>query len=386
MPVKRGFEVRFLLIIALICAPAIWASSPSSLEVEDESVLDVIAGKIERPIPEYWEAKLDDVLNAGLSPLETDLQAAEIENQLNRQDNALDRISKRLSDSTTPEDANPGLYRLRAEVALNLWWMGGKGNYTPDVCLMIALDSAGMQSDAKYLKQVTTWARDAKMEEEDELLPDILGLAADADSLNASDLAGAEGALIRFIRHHGAWENFDVMYALSSLYQAQGKPNLAHFARLRAWELHESGNRSMVRGAEQITDIKAVTSPPGILDADSQTLVRAQYTSRRTYARKWNEARAAYAAAELRKGPPGDSVTFWASFQAPPSDVSKDGGKKPESEDKVQPGSNGAKVKRTWITLGILFVLLILGGITKARISRSATKLVENTTQSEGED
>lgn len=403
--------MRLLLLGFLVCAPQIWACCPTDKddfadEVEDESVLDVVTGKIERPIPEYWEAKFDAVQNSDLPALDKDIALAKIEDQLNRQDNALERIVKLLDDPTLDAETKLRLYRLRAEFAMNLWWMDGKRPYTPEVCLMIALDGAGMQPDAKYLKLITAWARDAKLEPDSLYVPDFFGLryatnkSADHDTgeLRKRGLEDAEQYLLDRMRKHSAWENFDVIYTLSMLYVVQGKQNLAYFTRLRAWELHESGVRSRVEGGENVTDIKPLTilrqlttgelKPVKVVDDENQKMINEQFSARRAYTKAWKQARAAYAAEQLRNNVSALGVDFWSGFTPPKSEIPAllaDAATVAEIPPEADQDAEETSHSRTWITLAVLFVLLVLGGVTKARISRSAVQLSVQSSSAEVE-
>lgn len=397
--------MRLLLLITLICAPHIWACCPTDRddfadEVEDESVLDIITGKIERPTPEYWHARLEQTQNSDLPPVEKDIELAKIEDQLNLQHIALGRIGNHLGDPTLDEPTRLQLYRLRAEVAMNLWWMGGQNQYTPEVCLMIALDGASMQRDAKYLKMITGWARDAKLEDGSLFLPDFFGLHSDANKSSDHDtgelekrgLEDAEKRLLQRMKNHSAWENFDVVYSLSMLYMVQGKQNLAYFARLRAWEMHDAGMHSRVDGADKVGDIKPLTilrqltagelKPVKLVDEENQRLINEQFTARRAYVKEWKQARAAYAAEQLRKGLAPDSAEFWKGFSAPtpaipPLRASESSGANATPPPEAEQSKEGAG-SRTWITLGVLFALLVLGGLTKMRINRSATQVLSD--------
>lgn len=403
MPVKEGFEVRFLLLIILLCAPAIHACCPTDRddfadEVEDESVLDLIMGQVDRPAPEFWRERQLRIEKSGLAPVEKDIELARVEDQLNQQDQALTRLERRLEDPKLDETARSAVHAVRAEIALNLWWMGGSDRISQELCLLIALDGFGAQTDARYMKMVATWARDASVDQDSLYIPDFFGLrfatnkSADRDTgeLRKRGLEDAEEWLLQRIRHHGAWENFDVIYSLSMLYVVQGRQNLAYFTRLRAWDLHAQGNQSKARGIENIPDIKPLTilrqitagelKPVKVVDDENQQVIIEQYTARKEYTRSWKQARAAYAASRLAAGVSPLDGAFWSTFSPPPSQVPPlNPPKAPPTTDAQETTQDSAEVTgKTWVMLGILLVLLVLGGITKARLSRSANRLLES--------
>ncbi|MCB9934743.1 MAG: hypothetical protein H6840_03540 [Planctomycetes bacterium] len=352
--------VILLLLLASPLAACCPVDKDSLADEADESLLDIVAGRIERD---------------PFSNLRSRLQAE-------------------------PEAALATGAEQRSRLALTLWWLGGAGEYTPERCLEIAGEAAQDLPDSAVYKALVSWAQLKERADQGSFLPDFLSLryapnkTADTDTgeLQRRGLANAEHILLELLQLDEAWENFDTLYALSMIYVVQGRQNLAHYARMRAWEMHAQGQPSRVPGAAEIGDIKPLTIvrqlrvevlvPVKLVSDENQTLIEAQYHARRAYALAWQQARAEYV-----KAHPQNTTSYWAGFTAPESkfpplraaaakaDQPAPDGSTPVKRNSPQPESAEpapSSRNQTWITMGLLLVVLVLGFLARARIARKA--------------
>jgi hypothetical protein len=381
--------MRLLLPILLAIATPVFACcpvDPDSLLAEsgDEKLLDFIAGRIERATPEFWRAQA-----MGES---TGVERATAEAALGNYATALQQLEPIPPTSTVEA--------LRTRYALALWWQGGSEEYPAAECLKIAKQASAQLPDAALFAHIIRWAEKGERADGNSFLPDFFDLrystnksaATDTGELKRLKLEGAEAFLLALIHTDAAWENFDVFYALSMVYVCSGRQNLAHYTRRRAWELHESGLYSRVPEATEIGDIRPLTvfrqTIGGVLTAvkvisdENRGIIDTQYEARRAYAIEWLRARQDFAKHQLGAGRSATDTTFWAAFVPPPASIPplkaavNAPAKAPgtSAEDKPAAKTETPSRAKMWITLSVLLVILILGGLAKLRFSRRTAR------------
>jgi hypothetical protein len=389
--------MRLLLPILLAIATPVFACcpvDPDSLLAEsgDEKLLDLIAGRIERETPEFWQAQ---------AMHESPVDRASAEAGVGNYVAALRQLEPVVSNTT--------IEALRTRCALALWWQGGSEEYPAADCLKMAKQASTQLPEAALFAHIIRWAEKGERADASSFLPDFFDLrystnksaATDTGELKRLKLEGAEAFLLALIREDAVWENFDVFYAMSMIYVCSGRQNLAHYTRRRAWELHESGKHSRVPGAPQIADIRPLTvfrqTIGGVLTAvkvmsdENRGIIDTQYEARRAYAIEWLRARQDFAKQQLGAGRSATDTTFWTTFVPPPASIpplkaaatvpDETPMKTPGTAAEDKPAAETGKPSRAkmWITLSVLLVILILGGLAKVRISRRTAREEANT-------
>ncbi|MCB9894283.1 MAG: hypothetical protein H6839_07535 [Planctomycetes bacterium] len=409
--------LRIVGPLALVCAllaaspaHACCPADPDSLDQEaDGNLLNLIAGCVERATPEYWQATLEALEQPGMPAPLRSMEAARAHAALGDWSAALKDIEKaagmELGAQTRLEVAD-----LQCRLALTAWWYGGAEGYSPDACLRIAESASAGLTHQKIYAGIIRWASITQPADPDTYLPDFFDLryfsnkseSKDNGALAERGLGDAEQVLIGLLKFDPIWENFDTIFTLSMVYVVTGRQNLASYTRLRAWEMHENGQRSRVPGASEIDDIKPMTLfrqqmagvlvPVRVVNEDYRAVIEQQYKARRAYAQQWLDARGTYARSQLDSGVAADAPGFWSGFKAP--DVQFPSMAKPQPELPAQaeaasappletskPAEEPAEADKsrlsTWIMLGALVGILVIGAIAKSRVDASSPPLPE---------
>ncbi|MCA8912134.1 MAG: hypothetical protein KDB82_10545 [Planctomycetes bacterium] len=422
----NGLHVMRIVLFFLVCAP-LYACCPVDkndlgTEAPDVSVLANIAGVIERNPPAYWEAELAEAERMEMTDFQRAVRSAVALDQLDRQEAALDLLKAWQGEALKPEQ-KVRLKQLRMQAAMDLWWRGGSAGYSQAECLRIARE-ANDGADAALMGKVLDWAERAEKADPERYLPDFFDLRYATDKTVDHDtgelanrgLGGAEEFLLRQIRRHPAWENFDSFYALNLLYVVSGRQNLAYYTRLRCWQLHADGKFSRVPGADAIADIKPLTIlrqfragvmvPVKVVSDENQQLADAYFKAQQAYAVDWRKARNQYFAQQQAAGIALDDPGFWTGFTPPNTNfpplklntVAPDNpAPKPEPAPSIAPKANTEDApeeagKRessrtvTWITLGILAGVLLLCVLAKSRIGGATESAPEEDDKDEPRD
>jgi hypothetical protein len=406
--------MRFLLPILLAIATPVFACcpvDPDSLLAEsgDEGLVNLIAGRVLRDVPELWQTRIAELKEAPLAEVVRDIEVARGLSALGKNADALKLIQPHLTGDHTPEVLLE-LDIQRTQCALALWWQGGGEGYTLADCLMIAENASARLHDGPLYAYILRWVGKGERADLDAFLPDFFDLrystSKDAPSDNGElkrlGLTGAEAFLLAQIRRDPLWENFDTFYALSMIYMCSGRQNLAHYTRRRAWELHESGQHSRVPGAAEITDIRPLTVfrqgragvlvPVKVVSDESRSFMDSQYEARRAHALTWLAARREFGKQRIDAGWSALDPQFWADFVPPkalfppleptaaapvetPAESPAVSANLPADSQTAKPDETTQT--KTWVALSVLLVILVVGGLAKLRMSRSAAKLEE---------
>ncbi|MCA8914504.1 MAG: hypothetical protein KDB90_03760 [Planctomycetes bacterium] len=411
MEIARRYAALVLLLLALLAAGPVSAccpTDPDSLADEAGSeVLDLIAGRILRQPREYWQARIETLTADDAVSPQRQLELARAYAGAGQWTLGLQTIDA-LANSSASDPDGGSVKELQTRIALSAWWRGGSDEFTPQECLRIAEAAAHGSQHSQIYSHIVAWAKSTRRADPDAYLPDFLDLRYFTNKTESKDngeladrgLSDAEQTLLDLLSFDEAWENFDTIYALSMVYVVTGRQNLAAYTRFRAWELDETGHHSRVAGAVEIADIKPLTIlrqvmadvlvPVKVVSDDYLPIIRQQYDARRAYALRWQLARAEYAKERIAAGANADTPTFWDSFKAPAEDFPSmtRPGASPASEPPpaaathqpaAKPAPETAKSAQspsvTWITLGVLAGILILGALVKARINAGTTRM-----------
>lgn len=373
--------------------------------LEDEikpwpGVLEILTGRVERQRPEYHQARLDRALANELPGDETQnaLAAAVAYDHLNMQDEAI----RLLRDLMTRDLSREMTLRANGQlvaVYLHLWWRGGSDEHAPEVCLEEAMQRVDSLPQSGIIRQILQWATQGEKADPKSLLPDMFNLRHAGNKIGITQnpqlkergLESAAQILLNLIERHPVWDNFDTYYALSLIWAVDGRQPLAHFARLRAWELHEAGRKSRVPGMDEVADIRRVTIMHRLrgealietlpVEPTYQQRIADTFAAYRDYAERWTEARNAHAP-EV----PADDPAFWAGFRAPTADLPPLPKPDPAApatavtEPPTEPTEENelSETGRSpWPWLAGLGVLLGLGFFVQRRIGRKAPEQSE---------
>jgi hypothetical protein len=324
------------------------------------------------------------------------IAAARALDQLNRQHEAIDLLLPRFNGAMWDK----GLMKIAPEMAMlyiHLWWRGGSDSLSQATCLEEAGKYINLHPLRPYLSKFLDWAASTDKADPKVLLPDFFGLRLMGNKLAISattqlDDAGLRDAprvLLDLIKLHPVWENFDTFHTLSLAWVADGRQPAAHFARLRAWELHEAGHKSRLPGIEAVTNIRRVTvlhlyrNPSYVeklpVDEPYRNRMSTWFEAQRAYTKRWKAARDAYA-----KTAAMDPDAFRAGFEPPAPDlppmpfpdiepgaapaVSVDQSASTENAA-AQPEPEGGS-SAPWIMIGGLLALLSLGFVTHRFVVR----------------
>jgi len=336
-------RVFAVLLLTLAAVPAFACCIFDRDALHEEAVrypdaFDIIAGRIDRQTPQWHEAMIERGLRAEITgdPVTDRLRAAASLDQLNRQPEAIDLLLSTI-EQLTPAQAQ----RARAQVvqsAMHHWWNGGTEQLPAERALQIAREHNEQLPNNALMTHIIDWADKLEPADERRMLPDFFTLRLAGNKVaiednNQLELRGVKGAaefLLHLLRLHPAWENFDTYYTLSVVWAVDGKQTLAHYARARAWLMHNNGQFSRSPGADEFTDIRPLTlirarRGPALTDVTPVTMdyraeIQAWLLQVRRYAMAWNRARDEYAQARL-EGTAADAPDFWADFTPPPRDL-----------------------------------------------------------------
>lgn len=414
-----------LLMLVLLTGTPLLACCPTDKDtLADEmgslAVLDAIAGRVERHPPEYHRARLETLDDA--EDVESTLKRARLLDQLNRQPEALSLIEMLSGRELTPGQ-RMRLNAAKLQLGMHLWWRGGADKYTPGHCVEIARQGLNAQPPNQAMSLILDWMADDTPADPTRMWRDMLSLRLAPNKTSATatgqlaqrGLEGADKLLLDLIRAHPCWENFDTFYALSLVYAVEGKQNLAHYVQQRMWKILREGGTSRVPIEAPIEDIRvhcvvrqrragALVAVTLVTEENKHDITR-QFAARGAYAEQLKQARADYVTTRIADGHAPDANDFWSAFKAPRAVIPPPGRHAaatgetdgPSPEEETVPGKdaqdgkdgdkNGDKEDRkadedqgrgaTWISLGVLLVILMLGGVSKMRIDRSARRAVQ---------
>ncbi len=394
----------FAILLPLLSAPLFACCVFDNDLLEDEllpwpGAVAIISGRVERMPAAYHAAMLDraraNELPGGATA--NAIAAARALDQLNRQEEGIDALIPVLASAPDAEEAE--IRALLTQLYIHLWWRGGSASRSPDECLKAAGIQVYAHPQAAYLSKFLDWAVSIDKADPKVMLRDFFGLRLMGNKLAISattqlhdaGLDDAPRVLLDLINLHPVWENFDTFHTLSLAWVADGRQPAAHFARLRAWELHEAGQKSRVRGIEAVTDIRRVTvvhlfrDPSYVeklpIDEPYRKRMRTWFDAQRAYTKKWTAARDAYAITAAT-----DPDAFQAGFKPPAADlppmpfpdiepagapaVAVD--QPAQTEPAAQPEAPEVEDKQSspWILIGGLLVLLSLGFVTHRFVVR----------------
>jgi hypothetical protein len=308
---------------------------------------------------------------------------------------------RRLEAMAAAGNRSVALNGLRARVAMTLWWKPDTGTFSAADCLRITEEATPGLTAAALWQHLLRWARSITPADPDAFLPDFFNLRYSTNKTEGKDtgdlarlgLAQAEEFLFGLIRDDALWENADTFHALNLIYMCSGRQNLAHYARRRVWELHESGRYSRVPGAREVPDIRPMTvlrQPRGgvltsvkVVSDEARTLIDTQYESRRAYALAWLEARRSHAASRAAQGFSPLREDFWTGFVAPEAAIpplaaapaaAEAAASEPVRHDEAEAEHSNAK---TWLTLAVLAGALLLGAALNSRVREAAAEGAE---------
>ncbi len=324
--------MRLLVFMIPLFATSVLACcrfDPDTLELEtagNPSVVDVLTGRIERPLPEYWNARLSD-------PRSTVLQRAEALTALGRYTEAWRELDAAFAGGVaTGEQA--AVARHYVTLGWDAWWAGGQGELTPARALELAAEHAVHLPPSEAMTRIARWAKGPERADPTAMLHDMfdLRLAPDKtigsanEQLQVMGLEGAEAALIGLIMISPKWENFDTLYAFSLVCCVRGNQHLAYLARLRAWELFPATG-SKVPGLDAIEDFRLLTVPRQVfagalkevltVSGEQKLVIEGEFKARREFAGRWHSARIAYASERLDAGTSVLAADFWSAFKPP---------------------------------------------------------------------
>lgn len=391
-------RLSFFLIVALACSPIFACCVFDNDLLEDEikpwpTVLETLSGRVERQRPEYYEARLAKALSNELPGDEAQnmLAAAVAYDHLNMQDDAIRLLRDFLTGKPSREMEQRANGQLVAAY-LHLWWRGGSELHPPEVCLEEALKRVDNLPQSGIIRHILNWAAGDAKAQPKSLLPDMFGLRHAGNKIGITSnhqlrergLESAAQVMLNLIDRHPAWENFDTYYALSLIWAVDGRQPLAHFARLRAWELREAGRKSRVPGVDEIENIRGVTVMHRLrgqalietlpVEPVYQQRIADTFAAYRRYADRWSAARADHA-----PGVPADDPAFWATFEAPQPDLPPLPRPDPPqpaietAEDTAAPAEENELAetgKQPWPWLAGLGVLMALGFFFQRRLGR----------------
>jgi hypothetical protein len=391
----------FAILLPVLSAPLFACCVFDNDLLEDEllpwtDAVAVISGRVERMPAAYYAAMLDRARANELpgGPVANALAAANALDQLNQQDEAIDTLIPVLASAPDAEEAK--IRALLTQLYIHLWWRGGSGSASPDECLKRAGIQVYAHPQAAYLSKFLDWAVSIDKADPNVLLPDYFGLRLMGNKLAVSATTQLHDAglddtprvLLDLIKLHPVWENFDTFHTLSLAWVADGRQPAAHFARLRAWELHAAGRKSRLPGIEAVTDIRRVTvlhlfrDPSYVeklpVDEPYRNRMRTWFDAQRAYTKKWTTARDAYA-----KTAATDTEAFWAGFNAPTPDLppmpypdtepgaaATTAAPPPTAEPQVSQAEPEDANATPWILIGGLLALLSLGFVTHRFVVR----------------
>lgn len=302
---------------------------PDTLELEtagNPSVVEVLTGRIERPLPEYWNARLADTRS-------TALQRAEALTALGRYEEAWRALDAAYAGGAAPAE-QAAVARHYVTLGWDAWWAGGQGELTAIRALELVAEHAAHLPPSEAMTRILRWAKGPEKADPTAMLHDMLDLrlAPDKTIGNANEqlqvmgLEGAEAALTALLLISPRWENFDTLYAFSLACCVQGKQHLAYLARLRAWELYQTTG-SKVPGLDAIEDFRLLTVPRQVfagalkevltVSGEQKQVIEGEYKARREFAAKWQAARVAYALERQDSGVSMLAADFWSAFRPP---------------------------------------------------------------------
>jgi hypothetical protein len=385
----------FAILLPLLSAPLFACCVFDNDLLEDEllpwpDAVAVISGRVGRMPAAYHAAMLDRARANQLLDGSTAnaLAAARALDQLNRQEEAIATLTFVLASA--PDDQEAEIRALLTQLYIHLWWRGGSGSLSPDECLKAAGTQVHAHPQAAYLSKFLDWAISSEKADSKVLLRDYFGLRLMGNKLAVSattqlhdaGLDDAPRVLLDLIKLHPVWENFDTFHTLSLAWVADGRQPAAHFARLRAWELHAAGEKSRLPGIAAVTDIRRVTvlhlfrDPSYIeklpVDEPYRNRMRTWFDAQRAYTKKWLAARDAYAVTAAL-----DADAFRSGFKAPAADLPPMpfpdiepaaapavAGDQPQSADAAAQPDPEEKQSLPWIMIGGLLLLLSFGFVT----------------------
>jgi hypothetical protein len=400
-----------IILFALLASPVAACCVFDNDFLEDElrqwpDALEIITGRIQRQTPGYYEARLQKALKNQLPGGHTRnmLEAARACDQLNRQEEAIAFVLPLLDEPLSDIERNEAR-SLLVQLNIHRWWLSGTDAALAATCVEAARKSNVGLPNGRFIDRFLRWADTQEQADPKAMLADFLDLRLAGNKLEITKntqlrdkgLEGAPAALLALLVLHPVWDNFDTYYALSLAWAVDGYQPLAHFARLRAWELHEQGRKSRLPGVDEIDNIRSVTVVRELKDARTKTLVEKLpldkvYEQRiaecfegyRDYAKRWLVARDDYLRNMPIAGLDADDAAMWDAFAPslgalpplPRPDLQPAAQvEKPVTAD-VTPAITDAEPAAEerswtpWMLIGGLLVLLSLGFVTSRVIAR----------------
>lgn len=332
-PLVRFFCCLVLLLMQRSAFACLWDSDTLASEAKGiPEVIQVITGRFERNPPLYYEMRLKRVTaELASQPDRLDLydDASVACDRLGKSDEALKWSEKkrRRLQTLPPEDVlvRDHWYRYYANAGTfhaHKWIRSGahRDNLND---LKLARDlitkaikinpNAHFGREKYQLKAIDWLIAPPRVTPETHRLPNLL-----TESNKVQEAAEAVKGLTGLIVLGNAWESVDIFNALSRAIQSDDdRSSAAYMARLRACELIDQGQKSLIPTAPSGEKLKALVMGREMrLRENLSKEVEENFSTLRSEANRWHTQRTAYMMARLQVGKhPDTDPHFWLDYK-----------------------------------------------------------------------